>query len=351
LPDSADRTSLDFNRSGVPLLEIVGQPEISSADEAVEFLQLFRTTLIYLEICDGNMEEGSLRCDANLSLRRKGAAGMGVKTEIKNLNSFRFLHKALEYEAQRQLELLEKGLPIHQETRLWDASQNETRPMRSKEEAHDYRYFPEPDLPPLVISPELIEKVKNTMPELPQEKIERFVGEFQIPVYDAKLLAGSRELADYFEQAAKASNNPKQASNWIMREVLQHLKELDISISQFSVSPARLAELIALVDRKEITLTLAKEKVFPRMIRERKPPAHIVEEEGLGQISDEARLEEIIRRVIERNPGPLDQYLAGKTQVLGFFIGQVMKETKGQANAQAVPPLLQKVLDGYKRND
>jgi len=345
MPDSAEKTYLDFNRSGVPLLEIVGKPEINSPAEAVEFLQQFRTILQYLEICDGNMEEGSLRCDANLSVKEKGSERFGVKTEIKNLNSFRFLQKALEYEAQRQMECREQGISIHQETRLFDSSQSKTFPMRSKEEAHDYRYFPEPDLPPLVISEGIIQEAKATFPELPQEKIARFVQEYQIPLYDAKILAASKDLASYFEEVASKSKNPKQASNWMMREVLQYLKETNSSIREFPISPPNLAQLIRLVETNEITHMVAKEKVFPQMIQTKKEAAQIVEEEGLSQVSDVSSLKEVILKVIEKNPQTLKQYKEGKLQVFDFFVGQVMKETKGSANPQVVQKLLKDLLD------
>lgn len=347
--DSSEKTYLDFNRSGIPLLEIVGKPEINSSTEAVEFLQLFRTTLQYLEICDGNMEEGSLRCDANLSVRKKGSQELGVKTEIKNLNSFRFIQKALEFEAQRQVKLIETGKPVLQETRLWDSRQNKTLPMRSKEEAHDYRYFPEPDLPSLIISEELIDKIKTTLPELPQEKIERFVREYKIPLYDAKILASSRRLADYFEQTAKISKKPKQSSNWIMREVLQYLKKKDLEITQFPLSPKALAELILLVESKKITHRIAKEKVFPEMLKNKKRAVDIMKEEGLEQIYDEGKIKEIILQIIEKNPKPLKQYLDGKIQILGYFVGQIMKETRGSANPQLINTLLKEILDGYKK--
>ncbi len=367
--DSSAKTYLDFNRSGIPLLEIVGKPDINSSSEAVDFLQLFRAILQYLEICDGNMEEGNLRCDANLSLRRKGSQELGVKVEIKNLNSFRFLQKALDYEVQRQSELISAGKPVLQETRLWDSKQDKTLPMRSKEEAHDYRYFPEPDLPPLVLSEELINKIKSTLPELPQEKIERFVREYKIPLYDAKVLTSAKALADYFENTAKASQNPKQASNWIMREVLQYLKEKNIDINNFPLAPENLAELIHKVDKKEITLTEAKEIVFPEMLKIALAPeikirvgdklaardylkvdvSSIVKEKGLGQIVDEGRIKEIILQIIEKNPKSFKQYSGGKVQVLGFFVGQVMKETKGSANPELVNRLLKEILDSYKK--
>ncbi|MGB9893008.1 MAG: Asp-tRNA(Asn)/Glu-tRNA(Gln) amidotransferase subunit GatB, partial [Candidatus Saccharicenans sp.] len=268
LPDSAEKTYLDFNRCGVPLLEIVGRPDLRSAEEAVEFVQNLRTLLQYLEICDGNMEEGNLRCDANLSIRPFGSKTFGTKTEVKNLNSFRFLARALEYEANRQIELLERGEKIVQETRGWDSSENRTVPQRSKEEAHDYRYFPEPDLPPLVISETWVQEIASELPELPQAKMERFVRDYQLPVYDAQVLTTSRTLADYFEATTRFCQNPKQASNWIMREVLQYLKENDLTIDQFAIPAQSLAELIKLVEAQVITMTIAKEKVFPEMLKE-----------------------------------------------------------------------------------
>lgn len=348
MEDSSEKTYLDFNRSGVPLLEIVGKPEINSPDEAVEFLQLFRTILQYLEICDGNMEEGSLRCDANLSIRKKGVTELGVKTEIKNLNSFRFLHKALEFETHRQIKLLEDGKAVRHETRLWDSRHSETRPMRSKEEAHDYRYFPEPDLPPLVITEEFIAQMKEALPESPQEKRARLIEEYQIPAYDAKVLTSSRRLADFFEHTARICKNPKQASNWIMREVLQYLKEANTSIDQFPIQAEDLAELILLVEKKETSLRLAKEEIFPEMLQTKKKAREIVKAKGLGQISDEQKIKAIIHQVIENNPTPLKQYLEGKQQVLGFLVGQVMKETKGKANPQLVKKTLTSILNSYK---
>ncbi len=344
-PESPEKTYLDFNRSGVPLLEIVSKPEINSPSEAVEFLQLFRTVLQYLEICSGNMEEGTFRCDANLSVRKKWAQEMGVKAEIKNINSFRFLQKALEYEACRQMELIKAGKPIKQETRFWDERQNQTLPMRSKEEAHDYRYFPEPDLPPLVIPEKLIKRIKATLPELPQEKIERFKQKYKLPPYDAKILSASRDLADYFEQTAVESNNPKQSSNWIMRDVLQYLKEENMDISQFPLPPKYLAELILLVENKKISLRIAKEKVFPRMTGTRKRAGRIVKEEGLSQISDVSQIEKLARKTIKRNPRLVQQYKGGKVQVLSFLVGQVMKETKGTANPQLVNKILKEALN------
>lgn len=345
LPDSALRSSLDFNRCGVPLLEIVGRPEIHSPEEAVEFLQALRTLLLYLEICDGNMEEGSLRCDANISVRPKGSSKLGVKTEIKNLNSFRFLQKALEYEAKRQAELLAAGKRIHQETRLFDPDENKTFPMRSKEEAHDYRYFPEPDLPPLVLDPEMIEEARQSLPELPHEKIERFMAQYNLPLYDAKILTSTRALADYFEKTAAACGAPKSASNWIMREVLRLLKEKNQSIENFPIPPHFLAELISLVESKKITMATAKDIIFPEMVTRPRSPLKIIEERNLLRISDEETIKAIIDRVLAKNPGPVNQYKEGKTQVLGFLMGQVMKETRGLADPQLVQSWLKTKLD------
>lgn len=345
LPDSALRSSLDFNRCGVPLLEIVGRPEIHSPEEAVEFLQALRTLLLYLEICDGNMEEGSLRCDANISVRPKGSSKLGVKTEIKNLNSFRFLQKALEYEAKRQAELLAAGKRIHQETRLFDPDENKTFPMRSKEEAHDYRYFPEPDLPPLVLDPEMIEEARQSLPELPHEKIERFMAQYNLPLYDAKILTSTRALADYFEKTAFACGAPKSASNWIMREVLRLLKEKNQSIENFPIPPHFLAELISLVESKKITMATAKDIIFPEMVTRPRSPLKIIEERNLLRISDEETIKAIIDRVLAKNPGPVNQYKEGKTQVLGFLMGQVMKETRGLADPQLVQSWLKTKLD------
>ncbi len=345
LPDSNERTSLDFNRCGVPLLEIVGRPEIHSPEEAVEFLQALRTLLLYLEICDGNMEEGSLRCDANISVRPRAADAMGTKTEIKNLNSFRFLQKALEYEARRQIEILVAGGKIHQETRLFDPAENKTFPMRSKEEAHDYRYFPEPDLPPLVVEPEMVEAARKALPELPLAKIERFMSQYGLPLYDAKILTASARLADYFEETVAGCGHPKAASNWIMREVLRVLKERDETIDRFPLPPRLLAELINLVETKKITMAVAKDVVFPELLRQPRSPEEIVREKGLGRVTDEAAIEAIVERVLQKNAGAVNQYKQGKTQVLGFLIGQVMKEARGLADPQLVQERLKAKLD------
>jgi len=345
MPESLEKTYLDFNRSGVPLLEIVSKPELNSPSDAVEFLQLFRTTLQYLEICSGNMEEGTFRCDANLSVRKRGTHKMGVRTEIKNINSFRFLQNSLEYETRRQIELIKTGKSIRPETRFWDERQNKTLPMRSKEEAHDYRYFPEPDLPPLVISEKLIKRIKTTLPELPQEKIERFRQEYKLPLSHAKILSASKDLADYFEKTAIESKNPKQSSHWIMREVLHYLKKESMDISQFPLPPEYLAELILMVKKKEISLRMAKEKLFPMMMSTKKRAVKIVKEDGLSQISDVRQIKELALKTIKKNPRSVRQYKDGKEQVLSFFVGEVMKETKGTANPRLVNKILKETLN------
>ena len=329
----------------------------------MEFVQNLRTILQYLEICDGNMEEGSLRCDANLSVRPAGSTGFGTKAEVKNLNSFRFLARALEYEASRQIEALERGEKVIQETRGWDASANRTVSQRSKEEAHDYRYFPEPDLPPLVIPEDWIQDIAARLPELPQAKIDRFISQYQLPEYDARILTASRALADYFEAVARLSGSPKQASNWMRREVLQYLNENNLGPEQLPLPAESLAELIKLVEQEAITITMAKEKVFPEMLTRavaaadlpsevklnRSDPRVIIEELGWKKISDDEALQKIIALVLEKNPGPVKQYLEGKVQVLGFLLGQVMKASKGQADPQKVQPLLRQALDNLSK--
>jgi len=289
------------------------------------------------------MEEGSLRCDANLSIRKKGEKKLGVKIEIKNLNSFRFLQRALQYEIERQIKILESGGELRQETRYWDTSENKTVVMRTKEEAHDYRYFPEPDLPPLIITEDWIKKIKNTLPELPHQKIERFVNQYKIPYKDAKILCYDKNLADYFEKTVEITESPKTTCNWILTEVLRYLKELNKDIAQFPVKPLDLAELILLIEKKEISGKIAKE-VFPEMISTGKRAKQIVEEKGLTQITDENELRRIAQKVIAENPKTLEQYKQGKTKVFGFFVGQVMKETGGKANPQLVNKILQKLL-------
>ena len=343
--DIGDDTFIDVNRCGVPLLEIVSYPDIRSASEASSYLQKLRQVIKYLGISDGNMEEGSLRCDANVSVRLKGAEEYGTRTEIKNMNSFKNVEKAIEYEAQRHIDILESGGTISQETRLWDADKQETRSMRSKEFAHDYRYFPDPDLVPVQIDDEMLERLKLELPEFPEARAERFVKEFGIPVYDAGVLTAEREVSDYFEAVVRACSDAKAASNWVMGEVLRMLKERNISVASFSVPPERLGGLISLIGGGTISNTIAKQ-VFERMLETGDDAGAIVEEEGLAQVSDTAEIEKIVQGVIDANSGQVEQYRSGKTRVFGFFVGQCMKAMKGKANPVVVNEILKQKLEG-----
>lgn len=339
---SKDWSYVDLNRAGVPLIEIVSEPDISSPEEAVSYLKKLRSILMYIGVCDGNMEEGSLRCDANVSVRPKGSKELGTKTEIKNVNSFKFVQKALEYEIRRQIAVLESGEKVTQETRLFDSNRGVTFSMRSKEEAHDYRYFPDPDLLPVVIDEEWIKEIKNTLPELPDARKERFINQYGIPSYDAEILTSSREIADYFEECVRHYGKPKTVSNWIMTEVLRELKGEE-DIASFPVTPEKLAELLKLVDNGTISGKIAKD-VFSEMVVTGKRAIDIVEEKGIRQISDEAEIERIISQVIENNPNEVARYKAGQEKLLGFFVGEVMKATKGKANPRLVNEILRKRL-------
>ncbi|GIW48449.1 MAG: aspartyl/glutamyl-tRNA(Asn/Gln) amidotransferase subunit B [Deltaproteobacteria bacterium] len=339
---SKDWSYVDLNRAGVPLIEIVSEPDISSPEEAVSYLKKLRSILMYIGVCDGNMEEGSLRCDANVSVRPKGSKELGTKTEIKNVNSFKFVQKALEYEIRRQIAVLESGEKVTQETRLFDSNRGVTFSMRSKEEAHDYRYFPDPDLLPVVIDEEWIKEIKNTLPELPDARKERFINQYGIPSYDAEILTSSREIADYFEECVRHYGKPKTVSNWIMTEVLRELKGEE-DITSFPVTPEKLAELLKLVDNGTISGKIAKD-VFSEMVVTGKRAIDIVEEKGIRQISDEAEIERIISQVIENNPNEVARYKAGQEKLLGFFVGEVMKATKGKANPRLVNEILRKRL-------
>ena len=343
--DIGDDTFIDVNRCGVPLLEIVSYPDIRSAKEASSYLQKLRQIVKYLGVSDGNMEEGSLRCDANVSVRLKGAEEYGTRTEIKNMNSFKSVEKAIEYEAQRHIDILENGGTIVQETRLWDADKQETRSMRSKEFAHDYRYFPDPDLVPVQIGNEMLERLKQELPEFPEARAERFVREFGIPDYDAGVLTAERDVADYFEEVVRACGDAKAASNWVMGEVLRTLKEKNIPVVSFSVSPERLGGLIGLIAGGTISNTIAKQ-VFERMQETGDDAEVIVEKESLAQVSDTAELEKVVQEVIDANPGQVEQYRSGKTRVFGFFVGQCMKAMKGKANPVVVNEILKQRLEG-----
>jgi len=334
---------VDLNRAGVPLLEIVSEPDIRSSEEAVEYLKSLRDVLVYLGVNDGNMEEGSLRCDANVSVMRKGSSTLGQRTELKNMNSFRFVRQAIDYEIARQIEVLESGGKVIQETRLWDVQRGETRPMRSKEDAHDYRYFPEPDLPPLHVSDALIDEVGRSLPELPRAKARRFLSQYGLPAYDVKILCAERPLADFFEACAGQYMDYKKLSNWFLGELMRLLNEKGGSISSLKVQPAQLAALLSSVDKGEISANAGKD-VLAEMFRTGRDPASIIAEKGLGQVSDAAVIEAAVDDAIAKNQGEVEKYRAGKKQVLGFFVGQVMKAMKGKGNPALINEMLKKKL-------
>jgi aspartyl-tRNA(Asn)/glutamyl-tRNA(Gln) amidotransferase subunit B len=345
IPDAAAKSCVNLNRSGVPLAEIVSEPDFRSSQEAYDYLTYLRKALLYLGVCDGNMEEGSLRCDANVSVRVKGTEKFGTKVEIKNLNSFRFLQRALDYEIERQTRTLSEGGEITQETRLWDESEGRTFTMRSKEEAHDYRYFPEPDLLPLRLEADWIERVRESLPELPDRRMKRIMEEYDIPVDDALSLTTTPALADYFEACARFSGNSRSSANWIMGELAYALKNSGKEIADCPVPSGHLAKLIQTIDSGEISGKIAK-SVFEEMCRTAEEPSLIIARMGLAQVSDEGELGAAIDKILAANPKQLAEYRSGKTKVFGFFVGQVMKETKGQANPQVVNELLQKKLQG-----
>lgn len=343
--DIGDDTYLDFNRCGVPLLEIVSYPDIRSVKEASAYLQKLRQIVRWIGISDGNMEEGSLRCDANVSIRPKGSEKFGTRTEIKNLNSFKNVEKAIEYEALRQRQILEAGGTIVQETRLWDSERQETRPMRSKEEAHDYRYFPEPDLVPIEVTEEMLAQIRAELPEMPEARAARFVSQYQIPEYDAKVITTDRALADYYEETARVCGDAKAASNWVMGEVLRTLKEKAIDISEFPIEAKRLGELISLVKKGVINGNTAKEVVFIKMLEEKTAPEEIVQRDGLAQVSDTAAIEREVAAVLAANPTQLADYRSGKTKLFGYFVGETMKRMKGKANPQIINEILRQKLE------
>ena len=343
------RTYLDFNRSGIPLLEIVTQPKINTPKQATQFLKKAIVTLQYLDICNGNMDQGSLRCDVNISIQKKDSKKKGPKIEIKNLNSFSFLQKALEYEIKRQLTKRKKGIPIEQETRFWDEKNSQTVLMRTKEETKDYRYFPEPDLAPLVITNEEITRIKKTIPESPDHKIDRFIKQYKIPSNEAASLASSKELSDYFEQTVKYCKAPSETSHWILREVLNYFNLTSTFISDFPVKPKQMAELIEHICGSRISRQTAKEIVFPEMIHTEKKVTDIVKEKKLSLISDEKQLKKIIKKIMGNNKNQVNQYLEGKSQVIKYLMGQVMKQTKGKADPKLTNNLLIEILDRYNK--
>ena len=341
--DSDRKTYLDYNRSGVPLIEIVSEPDLRSAEEAAVFFETLRQILVWLRVNDGNMDEGSLRCDANVSVRRKGATTLGTKTEVKNVNSFRYLEKAIEFEIGRHIDVLEHGGRIVQETRLFDAAQGKTYSMRSKEEAHDYRYFPEPDLPPLLVTEARRKAIAQALPELPDQRRRRFIDQYALPAYDAALLTQTRGVADYFEETAKYSGNPKAASNWVMGEVLRNMKERAIAIEAVPITPAALAGLIAIVEGGAISSTVAKD-VFAKMYESGRAAADIVSADGLAQISDSSSLEPIVQRIVDAHGDIVAEIRAGKDRKFQFLVGQVMKETKGKGDPKLVTDLMRAAI-------
>ncbi|MDA8174977.1 MAG: Asp-tRNA(Asn)/Glu-tRNA(Gln) amidotransferase subunit GatB [Nitrospiraceae bacterium] len=336
---------VDLNRGGMPLMEIVSEPDMRSPAEAGAYMRKLRTILRYIGVCDGNMEQGSLRCDANVSVRPKGQKELGVKVELKNMNSFRFVEKALEYEINRQVRAIEAGEPILQETRLWDSAAGVTLSMRSKEEAHDYRYFPEPDLVPVTVPDNDIKRIKESLPELPDIKRERFVSVYGLPEYDADQLTAEKPVAEWFEETVKLGAKPKTVSNWVMGELMRLLNEEGAPIEKSSVTPQALAEMLALIDNGTISGKIAK-TVFDEMYRTGKPAKKIVEEKGLVQITDTGALESAIDAVMAASPSEVERYRAGEEKLFGFFVGQVMKATKGKANPAAANDMLKKRLKG-----
>ena len=345
LSGPGDGSGVDLNRACTPLLEVVSEPDLRSSDEAVAYLKQLHQIVTWLGICDGNMEEGSFRCDANVSVMPVGSDTLGTRAEIKNVNSFKFVKQAIEYEIQRQIDRIEDGGTVVQETRLFDPNSGKTLSMRSKEEAHDYRYFPDPDLVPLVISDAWIERSRLELPELPEQRRQRFMDELGLPCYDAEVLTANRALADYFEAGFAAHGNAKTVCNWIMGEITRALNDSGTAIEACPITPEQLADLLKLVDDGTISGKIAK-TVFDEMWRSGKAPKSIVEEQGLIQVSDSGAIETIIDEILAANAGQVDEYRGGKEKVFGFFVGQVMKASKGKANPSVVNALLLEKLKG-----
>ena len=336
-------TAIDLNRAGTPLLEIVSEPELSNAKEAVSYMKAMHQLVTYLDVSDGNMSQGSLRCDANVSIRKKGDPELGTRTEIKNINSFRFIEKAINFEIKRQIKQLENGETVTQETRLYDSVKDETRPMRSKEFANDYRYFPEPDLLPVVISDKEMQAIKDNFPELAKEKEERYAKELKLSEYDAQILASSKSMADFFEKSSQETKNYSLLSNWMIGEISAFLNKDAIEINQSKLTPSNVATLINRIDDQTISGKIGK-SIFEEMYASGASPDEIIESQGLKQISDDGAIEEIINTVIQDNPSQLEAYLGGKEKLFGFFVGQVMKLTQGKANPQSVNTILKEKL-------
>ena len=336
-------TGIDLNRAGTPLLEIVSEPDLSSPEEAVAYLKKIHSIIRYLEISDGNMAEGSMRCDANVSLRKKGSKELGIRTETKNVNSFKFVKKAIQYEIRRQIKILESGERVTQETRLYDSQLDETRPMRSKEFANDYRYFPEPDLLPVVLDEGFIKSIKDLMPELSEEKEKRFIREYKLSDYDANVLSVDPNLSNFFEEVVVRSRNPKLATNWIMGELSAFLNKDNLSILETKVDSINLGNLLSRIEDSTISGKIAKE-VFEEMWNSEKSPDEIIQEKGLKQVTDSSEIEKIINQVLEQNQSQLEKYKSGKEKLFGFFVGQVMKASRGKANPEQVNKLLEERL-------
>jgi len=346
--DQGLNTLVDVNRCGVPLLEIVSEPDIRTAEEAVLYLTKLRQILTYLDICDGNMEEGSLRCDANVSVRLKGAKEFGTKTEIKNMNSFKNVEKAINFEIERQIEIIEDGGKIIQQTLLWNADKNFASPMRSKEESHDYRYFPDPDLVPVVLDDKYINSIKEKLPVLPETRKQIFIEKYNLPVYDSEVLTNEKPFADYFETAAQNISDYKLLSNWMMGDILKYLNENKISITNFTFSANNLAKLVTLINKGVISNKIAKD-IFINLIEKNSDPEEYIKSNNLIQLSDTLEIEKIIDEVIKQNVAEVEKYLSGKQNVIGFFVGQIMKQSKGKANPQVVNKILKDKLDNYNK--
>jgi len=344
-PQTAGSSLVDLNRACTPLLEIVSEPDMRSADEAIDYLKKLHQIVVYLGVCDGNLEEGSFRCDANVSVRPYDQEEFGTRAELKNINSFRFIKQAIEYEVERQIDLIEGGGKVIQETRLFDSDTGMTRSMRGKEEAHDYRYFPDPDLVPLVISPEWIEEVRATLPELPEVKRGRFVEELGMSVYDAGVLASDRALADYFDACVALGSDAKSCANWIMGEILRKLKESDTEITDVPITPELLTGLLARIADNTISGKIAK-TVFEKMWQKGQTADQIIDAEGLKQVTDTGAIEGLVDDVIAANPDQVAEYLGGKDKLIGFFVGKVMQASQGKANPGMVNQLLKKKLTG-----
>lgn len=336
-------TLINLNRAGTPLLEIVSAPEMTTPKEAAAYAKAVRQILRYTEVCDGNLEEGSMRCDCNVSVRRKGEKELGTKVELKNINSFRFIEKAVEYEIHRQIDCIQSGEEIFQETRLYDSAKNKTFSMRKKEAANDYRYFPDPDLLPLILEQPWVDEIKKNLPEMPMEKQERFISDYSLSVSESDLLTGEKEFSDFYEDVVKICKNPKLAANWMMGEFLRLFNESKVEINQLPIGPEQLGKLIQMIDKKELSGKMAKE-VFEKLWETGRDPQDLVKEMGMSQITDEDAILKIVRGVLDNNLKSVAEYKAGKEKLYGFFVGQVMKQTKGQANPEAVNKILKKEL-------